>query len=198
MESDTDHYKLKDKNNWMYLRFNTIHELDPQFYENYLYGGLFLSIIKDDIEAGADIYEKGLKRYPDDYQLNYNAGFNYYFEMGDFEKGLEKLEKIQNNPAAPKGLIFIINKLRFEAGRDYDAALAFIQFSLQNTKDPVLVNKLSADLYALKAQRDLECLNEGKTDCDMRDAEGHYYRKEGDTWKSQRPFNPYKIHLKKK
>jgi tetratricopeptide (TPR) repeat protein len=198
LESDEEKYKFKDKNSWMFLRFKTISELDPKFYENYLYGGLFLSIIKDDLSGAADIYESGLKVYPNDYQLNYNAGFNYYFEMGDFEKGLAKLENVQNHHDAAPALRFIINKLKFESGKDYEAALDFIYYSVTQTKDPILLKKLLSDLYALKAERDLSCLNEDRDNCDKIDAEGNPYTKSSLSWKAAKEFRPYRIHLKNK
>lgn len=198
LESDLEHYRKKDLNSWMYLRFRTIAELEPQFYENYLYGGMFLSIIKDDLEGAADIYERGIKMYPNDYRLHYNAGFNYYFEMGRFEEGLNLLEKIVDHPDASQGLPLIINKIRFETGAGYEVALDFIKKQLELTKDPVLEKKLAGDYYALKAQRDLECLNEGRTNCDYLDAEGNSYRKIGSSWEAKKKFIPYRIHLKQK
>ena len=69
LESDTDHYKSRDLDSWMYHRFNTIISLDPKFYNAYLYGGQYLGIVKDDLEGAADIYLKGLEQYPNDYDL---------------------------------------------------------------------------------------------------------------------------------
>lgn len=197
LESDVVKYRGGDLNSWMYLRFRSIAELDPKFYENYLYGGMLLSIVKDDLEGAADIYERGLKVYPGDYQLNYNAGFNYYFEMGNFEKGLFHLEQVIDHPKSPAALKFIINKLRFEETGDYDSALAFIQYNLATNKDAVLETKLRADLYALKAERDLNCLNSGNENCERFDSEGEPYLKSGGTWIAQQNFVPYRIHKKK-
>lgn len=87
LESDEEHYGKNDLNSWMYLRFLSISLLDPLFFENYMYGGLYLSIVKDDVLGAAEIFEKGLIYYPDNYNLNYYAGFNYYFELGDLKKG---------------------------------------------------------------------------------------------------------------
>lgn len=53
LESDQEHYKNKDLNSWMFLRFKTISFLEPKFYEAYNFGGPYLSIIKNDL-AGAD------------------------------------------------------------------------------------------------------------------------------------------------
>lgn len=197
LESDLVKYEKRDLNSWMYLRFRSISELDPKFYENYLYGGMLLSIVKDDLEGAADMYERGLMLYPNDYKLNYNAGFNYYFEMGDFEKGLHLLNKVEGHPNAPASLKFIINKLRFEESQDFEAAMDFLKFNLANTKDPVLEKKLRADLYALKAERDLDCLNSNGENCERMDSEGDRYLYRDGKWVSQQSFKPYRIHKKK-
>lgn len=197
LEADIDHYKGKAYDNWLYLRFRTISELDPKFYENYIWGGMYLAIIKDDVLGGIDVLERGLKYYPDDFKLNYNAGFNYYFELGDFKKGLEKLEKIVNHKDSYPGLPFIVNKLRFETSGNYDATLSFLYQRYSMTNDPVLKEKLYSDMYAIKAQRDLECLNENKNDCVRTDLDKKFYVKKNGKWQTLKKFTPYKIYLKK-
>ena len=198
MESDAQHYSAGDRRNWMYLRFDTISALDPLFYQNYLWGGMYLSIIKNDMQAASDIFDKGLNFYPDDYELNYRQGFNYYFELGDFEKGLSYLNKIAEHPKTPLSIRLIINKLRFETSANYDFALNYLWNNIQNEKDEVLLNKLIADFYALKAERDLNCLNAGEANCDYRDAEGKSYLKTAEGWVAPKEFKPYRIHIPQK
>lgn len=195
LQSDEVQYRRGDKKNWMYLRFKTIAELDPLFYHNYLWGGTYLSIIKDDIHAATEIFDQGLHFYPDDFELNYRQGFNYYFEAGEFQKGLKHLEKIEHYPQTPHPIKLVINKLRFETSFNYDVALSYLFVSLQKEKDPVLIKKLSNDFYALKAERDLKCLNANEANCDRKDAEGNWYIKVNQDWKAPKEFKPYRIHL---
>lgn len=198
MQSDEIQYKENDRKNWMFLRFKSIADLDPLFYQNYLWGGMYLSIIKDDMTAAADIFDLGLKHYPDDYELNYRQGFNYYFELGEFEKGLSYLSRIENSPQMPLSIKLIVNKLRFETTLNYDLALNYLYHNIQNEKDPVLQNKLINDFYALKAERDLDCLNNQKDHCDYLDAEGKPYLQMNDNWIAPKKFQPYRIYLPKK
>ena len=79
LESDLSHYKGKDLNSWLYLRFLTISTLDPLFLQNYQFGGQYLSIVKDDLVGAKTIFEKGLKAYPNDYNLIFNIAFLYAF-----------------------------------------------------------------------------------------------------------------------
>jgi len=193
LESDTEHYRGSPLNNWMYIRFNNISELDPKFYENYLYGGQYLSIIKDDPEAASLIMAKGLEYYPDDYNLNFNQGFNYYIELGDFQKGLDHFERIKNLPEAPHFITSLIIKLQHEIKGDPNTTLQLLYENYQNAKDPLLKKKLSSDIYSLKATVDLQCLNEGRDDCDYKDAEGNSYKQSQGVYSAPKPFTPYKI-----
>lgn len=195
ISSDLEKYNKRDLNSWMFHRFMTIAYLDPLFYENYIYGGMYLSIVKDDLEGAASLFEKGLIVFPDDYNLNYNAGFNYYFEMGDFDRGYAILKKLEHHPKSPKFLPFILNKLRYETGESFEVLQNFLVHSLENTNDPILQRKLKSEIYSLTAQNDLECLNKyGALKCARKDAEGNPYLYRNGKWISAKPFQPYQIH----
>jgi tetratricopeptide (TPR) repeat protein len=198
LESDLEHYSKRDLNSWMYLRFSAIADLEPNFYQNYYYGGLFLGIVKDDLEGAIDIYERGLKIFPQDYKLRYNAGFTYYFEMGDLKKGYYHLRQVLDHPDAPSFLKFIINKLKFENDRDFESAISLLEFNLSLTKDPVLVKKLKADLYALVAEKDLICLNSNSPNCSLKDYEGNPYVNRNNKWISIKKFDLYRIRSRRK
>ncbi len=193
IESDLEHYRGSPLNNWMFIRFKNISELDPKFYENYLYGGQYLSIVKDDPEAAAIIMAKGLEHFPDDYSLNFNQAFNYYIELNDNEKGLAHFEKIKNSPEAPSFLTSLTIKLQHEVKGDPTITLQLLYENYKKAKDPILKEKLYADIYSLKATVDLKCLNEGRSDCDLKDAEGNYYPKSNGIYSAPKTFAPYKI-----
>lgn len=198
IESDVEHYRKRDLNNWLYLRFLTIATLDPKFYENYLYGGQFLGIVKDDLEGAKQIYDKGLAVYPDDYSLNYFAGFLNYYEIGDFKTGIKYLEKIQHHPKAPVFIESIVNKLKYEVNGDKKVAMQFLHDHYEKTEDKTLKKKLLGDLYSLKAEIDLECLNGGGKQCDTKDLYGDSYILSSGKYQAQRPYLPYKLFRNKK
>lgn len=196
LESDMEHYTGKDLNSWMYVRFNTISELDPMFYQNYLWGGQYLAIVKDDLYGAVALMEKGVKIFPDSYRLNYNLGFTYYFELNEYEKGLIYLDKIKTHPKAPSFISSLVVKLKMEVGFNYDSALALIFDLMTNSKDKNLVDKLTRDFHALKSERDLICLNKKKTNCEMKDAYGIPYIQIAGKYHSQTPFIPYRLKKK--
>lgn len=193
LQSDVEHYKNKDLNNWMFLRFNTISELDPNFYENYLYGSQFLSVVKDDVEAASILIEKGLSKFPNDYDLNYFGGIMYYFELGNSKRGLELMKKIEHHPRAREYYSSIIHKLELESGINLKTVYQLVLEQYERTQDKYLKKKLEYDLYAIKAEIDLKCLNNNKTGCDQKDAEGNPYRFINGQFHTYKPFNLYRI-----
>lgn len=196
LESDEEHYKNKDLNSWMYVRFNNIAELDPQFYENYIWGGIYLSIIKDDRLGAASIFEKGLKVFPNDYKLNYNAAFNYYAQLQDYKRAHELFSKIENYPEAPKFLVTLNAKIKFQNDFDYEGTIAFLLDHYAKSNDEMLKSKIRDNLYALKAEKDLKCLNKVKINCDEKDIDGNRYINENGVFKAKKSFIPYQIHKK--
>ncbi len=194
IESDLEHYNNRDLNNWLFLRFNTIATLDPNFYENYLYGGLFLGVAKDDLEGADVLYTKGLKVFPDDYRLNYNAGFLRYFELGKMEAALVSLKKIRNNPRAPVFINSIINKLMLATGTGLEEVFGLVLFNYNSTEDKYLKEKLRRDLYSIRAEIDLSCLNNQGTECALGDLDGKPYTKKNGSWNSAKPFLPYRLN----
>jgi tetratricopeptide (TPR) repeat protein len=196
LESDLEHYRNRDLNSWMYLRFLTISYLDPEFYQNYLYGGQYLSIVKDDLEGSVDIFQRGLLAYPEDYSLRFHLGFTYYFEMGDYENGAFHLKQIVHHPKAPHFLKVIVNKINFELEKDYNLSLAFIEDVIKKTADEQFLKKLQIDYYALKAERDLICLNSLASNCERLDADGKPYFFLKGKYRSVKKFVPYRLKKK--
>src|SRR5690606_9895324 len=111
-ESDLEHYKTKDLNSWMYLRFKSIIELDPKFLMAYQFGGQYLNIIKDDLEGSREIFEAGLRIFPNDYRLIRDAAFLYAFELEENQRAAELYERALTFSQAPIYFHSILSKLR--------------------------------------------------------------------------------------
>ena len=159
LESDLDHYKKKDLNSWMFLRFNTISKLDPKFYENYIFGGMYLSIVKDDLIGASSLYKSGLSLFPNDYSLLKDAGYHFYFEVNDMEEARKIYSRLKNNSKFSH--LFTSRLAKIEAGSgNLDLALEMLN-DLQikyPTNDPI-GNKIYENRYAIRAELDLTCLN---------------------------------------
>lgn len=196
IESDIEHYAKKDLNGWLFLRFRTISQLDPFFYHNYLWGGRYLSIIKDDVIGAVSLLERGVLYYPRDYRLLNTLAFSYFYELGDYDNGIKQLEKIVNDPQAPEFYKSLLSKMRIEKQFDYDTELNFIREFIEDTKEPFMKKKLNQDYYALKAERDLKCLNHQGKNCDTIDGNGEKYVLLQGRFHSRTPFLPYRLKKK--
>lgn len=197
LDSDVDHYKSKDLNSWMFIRFNTISLLEPRFYENYNFGGPYLSIIKDDL-VGADIlYEKGLKYYPDDYELLLNSGFHYYFEQHNLDKAYPILEKLKSMPKTPQYMISSLARIESERGNLTDSFLILKEHQQRFEPGSIIYNKINEQLYSIKAEADLDCLNSHLKNCSKVDLEGHSYILQKSKYVAPRPWFQYRPKWKK-
>ncbi len=194
LEADESHYKEKDLNSWMFLRFWNISNLDPKFYQNYLWGGIYLSIIKDDRLGAAEIFEKGIKYYPQDFGLNYNAGFNYYAQLANYKRAYELFEKVQYSNQAPPFLPTLTAKIKYQYDFDYEGTIAILMDQYNKSQDEYLKEKIKKNIYSLKADRDLKCLNEKKNECEKIDLDGNPYLIKDGKYVSPKPYAPYQIH----
>jgi hypothetical protein len=199
IEGDEEHYSKLDLNSWMYHRFMSIADMDPYFYENYLHGGMYLSIVKDDPLGASELFERGLNYYPADYRLNYNMGYNLVFEIGNKEKGLKYFEKILHDKNLPSYFPSLINKLRFEVHGDYEAAMIFLKNRLDQTQDSYIQKKIRAEIYALKTEKDLNCLNRRQKNCNRLDDDGEPYQIDKDKiWFAKKNVRKYRLNHQQK
>ncbi len=195
LNSDLDHYNSDDLQNWMFLRFKTITDLDPYFQEVYLYGGIYLSIIKDDEKGAQFIYERGLRYFPKDFYLNLNASFHYFYELNNIDKSLEHLSRIYDHPKAPSFLPSLYARLQSTRG-DLKSALALLLDLYKSTPNKTALKKSYAQkIYALKAEIDLNCLNSRiqKYNCIKRDFYGDLYLKDNEGfYRAKRQWKPFR------
>lgn len=189
IESDHEHYKGKDLNSWMYLRFKTISILEPEFYELYNFGGPYLSIIKDDIEGASELYEKGLLHFPDDRKLLFNSGFHFYYEAKDNQRAILSLRKMAK--LYPETPLLIPTLARLESLENSPEAALELLNSYENSfaENSFFKEKIYEYRYSLKAQIDLDCLNSKKENCSHHDLDGTPYLLNNGIFKASKKWN---------
>lgn len=193
LESDHDHYRKKDNNSWMYLRFNFISQLDEKFYENYAFGGPYLSIIKDDDLGAKAIYDKGLIFYPNDYELILNAGFHYYFELNDLNKAVFLYSRLREFPQTPPHILSLTGRLVSENGSLQDAFSLIFELYHKHKYNPAFERRYRQSLYAIKAEIDLTCLNNKLSNCEYNDFSGNPYFLEKGKYVARESWIPFRI-----
>jgi len=90
-------------------------DLDPRFLEAYQLGGLFLVIAKRFPEATA-IYEKGIARNPQRWELPYDLGRMYFLEIRDYDQALRWWLVADRLPGRPHYLPRMIARLYAKTG----------------------------------------------------------------------------------
>ncbi len=179
IESDIDHYKKKDLNSWMFLRFNTISLLEPDFFENYSFGGMYLSIIKDDIPGASTIYQKGLKLFPNNLQLYKDAGFHFYFEAHDFKESYRIYKHLIELKDRSPITLNTFSRLEAQAGNLTLALKILDDFQTRYPPNTLIGFKIQEHRYSIKAEIDLDCLNRNNKisnkDCATKDLNGDQY-----------------------
>lgn len=197
LESDIDHYKARDLNSWMYLRFNTISNLEPEFYENYAFGAPYLSIIKDDLEGASLLYKKGLRYYPDDYALLKNAAFHFYFEIKELKTAYELLKRVNQIPGHSPVMIGAFTRLEAEKGNLKEAYLVLTDMQGKFSPDSPIGKKIYEYRYSIKAEEDLNCLNQGLKNCSLTDLDNTPYVKTSTGFIAQKRWTPYRPKWRK-
>jgi hypothetical protein len=195
LESDLEHVNEDTKNSWMFLRFNSISQLDPYFLKNYQFGGQYLSIIKDDIPGAEIIMKKGLQFFPTDYKLNFNLGFLLAIESNRYTEAVYYFEKVVNHPKAPKNIQTLLAKIRYMGSSDTETTISILSEILDDTDNEQIKIKIEKDIYSLTAERDLECLNTGGSQCNRIDFFGDSYILYKDKFESKTTFKKYKLNI---
>jgi tetratricopeptide (TPR) repeat protein len=193
LRSDIKRYDENDLNNWMFHRLNLITTLDPYFYVSYLYGAVYLSIIKDDLRGASTIYEKGLRIFPDDFDLNYNAAFHYYFEMGDYQKASQKLSKIIDHPRSSEHLKRIYSRVKAERGNLEDAFEMIKGLYEKSPEGSAIKERYGKSLFQIKTELDLKCLNNGESNCSRVNIHGRPYIIQDGRWQSPEEWKPFRV-----
>lgn len=200
LESDHEHYKKRDENSWMFLRFNLISILDPKFYENYAFGGQYLSIIKDDDLGAKVIFDKGLVHYPEDYHLLEHSAFHYYFELSDSLKAQELYKKLVQFPQTKKHIVSMYAKMISQEGASEEAFQLLLDLYEKNKHIEFFEKRYRENLYSIRAEIDLRCLNaKQKVDtCRLYDFYGGKYLLKNGVYFAKENWKPFKFGKKAK
>lgn len=191
IQSDTS--RDFQNNSWMYYNFKSIKLLDPFFRSNYVFGSLYLSVVKSDIHGASELYKDGINVYPKDFHLNYYGAIHFLFEMQNSQTALELFNNIRNHPQAPYYLDSII--ARIHAGNsDLTVAFELISDLYKKEKNDKLKQNFFDSLYSIKAEIDLNCLNSGSSTCNKFDLEQKEYLLRDGKYYAQKKWKSFRIN----
>ncbi len=107
---------------------------DPKYFTAYLFSGMGLIHRFDDVKRAKPLLEKGMKIFPDSWELPFWLGYDYYMYLEDYDIGGRYLWRAAQKPGAPKRfLALLLSTLR--KGGSYEKALWVLHEMLKGTQD---------------------------------------------------------------
>jgi hypothetical protein len=103
-------------NSWGFMMLDSVSRLAPKFKMVYLAGAPTLSILVEDFKGASAIYERGLKEYPQDWQLLYRASYHYQYDRKDLPRAAELLRRAGEH-GAPEWVKSLASRLYSAAGK---------------------------------------------------------------------------------
>ncbi len=99
----------------LYQLVDMVTSLDPRFLDAYVYGGLFLTIVKQYPNAIA-IYEKGFAANPTTWQIPHDLGRLYFLELRDYGQALHWWNITDRLPGRPDYIPRFLIRLQAKTG----------------------------------------------------------------------------------
>jgi hypothetical protein len=117
--------------------FRILTDLDPEFANAYIFGGLVMAQDAEMVEPGLRLLEKGVRNNPGNWELTFETGFAHYVAARDYRKAAMYFALAARHPEAPEYVVrfgAFANRL---AGRA-DVSAALWQDLATRTKNPLL------------------------------------------------------------
>jgi hypothetical protein len=149
--------------------------LDPKLVVAYRFGAIFLSepraIGAGRTDLAVKLVQKGIDANPDEWLLNYDLGFLYYWRLKDYPKAAQVYAEGGTKPHAP--LIMTLMAARVaQKGNDLETSRMIFMQLYESSKDKNVRKTAMHELRSLKAQEDEMHLDEIIRD--YRKKFGHY------------------------
>ena len=148
-----------DEYKWMYHALDVITTLDPQYAYAYYAGGVILGDLANRPDLSNRLLERGIKANPDEWNIPFLLGYNYYFLLGDPAKGAEYIMRAASLPDGPSYLPGLATRMAAEAGSP-DTALAFLEGRLRETHNPEMREVLANRMNEVIIERDIRILGD--------------------------------------
>ena len=124
---------------------DTITDLDPKFWDPYLFASLMLAWNFGEAQKANAILTKAETHLPNDYRPAYFKGFNYYYFLKDNEKAAEYMIKASKLPGSPSYLPYLATRLSVYSA-EHKTAAAFLEQMIQTTRNEAMVRQLKMRL----------------------------------------------------
>lgn len=140
------------ENSWSFKMLDGVTKLAPKFDMPYLAGASTLAILVEDFAGATEIYERGLREYPNNWQLLYRASFHYQYNLKDSARAAELLLQVADK-GGPMWTRSLASRL-FTAAGELELALSVLE-NYRKSLDPnnkVGIEQVEKRLVALRAK----------------------------------------------
>ena len=144
---------------WIAHALDVITTLDPRFVRVYQAGGIALTTLVPLYAESNRLLAKGIEHNPDDWQLPFLLGFNYYYNEYDDAKAAQYIARASRLPKAPTYLAGLAARLYISAHTPEDA-LVFLSQVYEHTTDDNVRRVLEQRIKEVVVERDLLLLEE--------------------------------------
>ncbi len=101
---------------WSFKMLDTVTKLSPRFRMPYANGAITLSVLVDDYEGAKVIFDRGVKNFPNDWDILYQASYHYLFDRHDMPAAASLLERAYKS-GGPSWLPLFAARLYSKAGQ---------------------------------------------------------------------------------
>lgn len=146
-----------DERHIFYLKesINAITDLDPYFWDPYLFADMFLTWEFGEYEAANDFLLKAKKHRTNDFRIPYYIGFNYFYFMKDNANGAKYLMEASKLSGSPYYLATLAARLSVYAAQ-HKTAVIFLKEMLNNVKNKEAAQHLELRIKTLTILDQLE------------------------------------------
>lgn len=134
---------------WLFRMLDTITELSPKFRMPYATGAVALSVMVSDIQGAAQIFDKGILNFPNDWPILYRSAYHYLYEVKDKKKAADLFIRAGRN-GAPQWVFSLAGGLYNETN-EREAAEAVLAEMIKTEVDPLIIKRLEEKLDNLRA-----------------------------------------------
>ncbi|HZP41418.1 MAG TPA: hypothetical protein VFD84_07885 [Candidatus Binatia bacterium] len=96
-----EHYQRDHAYPWLARMCEVVTDLDPRAEHVYRFGGLMLPWEAGEVDAGIRLLEKGIRVFPDSWELRYDLGIVRYLFQRDHARAADDLRRAAALPGAP-------------------------------------------------------------------------------------------------
>lgn len=102
----------------LYQLVDLVTSLDPQFVEAYRLGGLFLTYFAREVDQAIALYEKGIQKNPNRWELPHDLARLYYLDLRDYRQALKWFEWADRLPGRPNYIHRFVIRLYADTGHE--------------------------------------------------------------------------------